>query len=71
MTAQALEVLVAHGLNAMNIDIKGEVEAVRRYCAANSNIVWRNAIRAKECGVWVELTTLAISGVNDAEEGLR
>ncbi|MBA7501418.1 hypothetical protein ES704_04184 [subsurface metagenome] len=71
MTAQALEALVAHGLNAMNIDIKGEADAVRRFCAADVNIVWRNATRAKQCGVWVELTTLVIPGVNDAEEGLR
>jgi len=70
MTAQALEVLVAHGLNAMNIDIKGEAEAVREFCGADVNIVWRNATRAKECGVWVELTTLVIPSVNDAEEGL-
>ena len=70
MTAKALDVLVAHGLDAMNIDIKGEAEAVRRFCTAEVDIVWRNAIRAKERGVWVELTTLVIPGVNDAEEGL-
>ena len=70
MTAQVLEMLVAHGLNAMNIDIKGEADAVRRFCDADVNIVWRNATRVKECGVWVELTTLVIPGVNDTEEGL-
>jgi len=70
MTVQALEVLVAHGLNAMNIDIKGEAEVARRFCSADINIVWRNAAQAKGCGVWVELTTLVIPGVNDAEEGL-
>ena len=70
MTRQALDMLVAHGLNAMNIDIKGEVDVVKRFCGADVDRVWRNAIRAKECGVWVELTTLVISGINDAEEGL-
>jgi len=70
MTEQALEMLVAHGLNAMNIDIKGEVEVVRRFCSADINIVWRNAARAKGWGVWVELTTLVIPSVNDAEDGL-
>ena len=70
MTGQALEVLVAHGLNAMNIDIKGEAEAVRRFCTADVNVVWRNAVWAKGHGVWIELTTLVIPGVNDSVQGL-
>ncbi len=71
MTKEALEMLVDHGLDAMNIDIKGEAEVVRRFCTADVGFVWRNAVRAKERGVWVELTTLVIPGVNDAEDGLR
>ncbi len=71
MTRQALEMLVAHGLDAMNIDLKGEAEAVRRFCGADVNVVWRNAAWAKRHGVWVELTTLVIPGVNDAEDGLQ
>jgi len=70
MTVPALELLVAHGLNAMNIDIKGEAEEVKRFCSADVDIVWRNAVRAREYGVWVELTTLVIPGVNDDEDGL-
>jgi len=70
MTNRALELLVAHGLNAVNIDIKGDAEVVKRFCGADVNMVWRNATRAKEHGVWVELTTLVIPGVNDTEEGL-
>lgn len=70
MTKEALGVLVAHGLDAMNIDIKGEAEAVKRYCGADVDIVWRNATLAKGQGVWVELTTLVIPDVNDAEDGL-
>ncbi|MFB0559351.1 MAG: AmmeMemoRadiSam system radical SAM enzyme [Dehalococcoidales bacterium] len=70
MTVRALELLVAHGLDAVNIDIKGEAEAVKRFCGADVNIVWRNATLAKKCGVWVELTTLVIPGVNDTEGGL-
>jgi pyruvate formate lyase activating enzyme len=71
MTEQALDMLIAHGLDAVNVDIKGEAEAVRRYCGADVDLVWRNAIRAKERGVWLELTTLVIPGVNDAEDGLH
>jgi len=70
MTVPALELLVAHGLNAVNIDIKGDAEVVKRFCAADVNMVWRNATRARECGLWVELTTLVIPGVNDTEQGL-
>jgi pyruvate formate lyase activating enzyme len=71
MTEQALEMLVAHGLDAMNIDIKGGAEAVRKFCGADVNVVWRNAALAKRLGVWVELTTLVIPGVNDDEEELK
>ena len=71
MTIKALDMLIAHGLHAMNIDIKGESEVVRKFCTADVDIVWRNAVRSKERGVWVELTTLVIPGVNDSEEGLR
>ena len=70
MTGQALETLVTHGLNAMNIDIKGEAEAVRRFCTADIDVVWRNATQAKEWGLWVELTTLVIPGVNDTDDEL-
>jgi len=70
MTEPALEMLVAHGLNAANIDIKGEAEAVKRFCTADVNVVWRNAALAKGRGVWVELTTLIIPSINDAETGL-
>jgi pyruvate formate lyase activating enzyme len=68
MTLQALDILVVHGLDAMNIDIKGEAGAVRRFCAADVDIVWRNAAHAKGRGVWVELTTLVIPGINDTED---
>jgi len=71
MSTKALDLLIAHGLEAMNIDIKGEAEAVRKFCTADVDIVWRNAVGAKRQGVWVELTTLVIPGVNDTEEGLR
>ena len=70
MTVPALDMLVAHGLDAMNIDIKGETKVVKRFCTADVDMVWRNATRAKERGVWVELTTLVIPGVNDIGDGL-
>ena len=71
MTTQALKILIEQGLDAMNIDIKGDKEAVNRYCQANIEKVWRNARLAKENKVWVELTTLVIPGVNNDEECLK
>lgn len=71
MTSEALKSLINHGLDAMNIDIKGDRETVKRYCKADVEHIWRNAKEAKEQGVWVEITTLVISGVNDNEGCLK
>lgn len=65
MTEQALEILIEHGLDAMNIDIKGDAQFVKKYCGADVEKIWRNAKIAKENGVWIELTTLIIPGLND------
>lgn len=71
MTARALELLVEAGLDAVNVDVKGEAEAVRRYCGADVEVVWRNCRLAKAAGVWLEVTTLVIPGVNDNADTLR
>jgi len=65
MTETALESLVEAGLDGMNVDVKGNEEGVNEYCGADVEIVWRNCRRARELGVWVEITTLVIPGVND------
>ena len=71
MTPQALRLLVEAGLDAMNVDVKGDAEAVRRYCGADVEAVWRNCRAAKEAGIWIEITTLVIPAVNDGEDSLR
>lgn len=71
MTPEALELLCRAGLDAMNVDIKGDTDAVRRRCGAEVARVWENASKAKREGVHVELTTLVIPGVNDREEVWR
>jgi pyruvate formate lyase activating enzyme len=71
MTPEALYLLVEAGLEAMNVDIKGDAQAVRRYCGADVEKVWRNCRLAREAGVWLEITTLVIPGVNDEAEMLR
>ncbi len=70
MTDAALALLVETGLDAMNVDVKGDAEAVRRYCKAEIEPVWRNCRRARELGVWVEVTTLVVPGVNDGDDSL-
>jgi pyruvate formate lyase activating enzyme len=72
MTTPALDALTAAGLDAMNVDIKGDAEAVRRYCRGiDVEKVWRNCRQTKERGVHLEITTLVIPGVNHREETLR
>nr|MDO8062390.1 AmmeMemoRadiSam system radical SAM enzyme [Candidatus Freyrarchaeum guaymaensis] len=71
MTPEALRLLVEAGLDAMNVDVKGCREAVKKYCGADVEHVWRNIRDAKRMGVWVEVTTLIIPGVNDDEDCLR
>ncbi|MHC1635455.1 MAG: AmmeMemoRadiSam system radical SAM enzyme [Candidatus Methanospirareceae archaeon] len=71
MSKEALKMLVEHGLDAMNVDMKGCEEAVKRYCGADVEKVWRNIREAKRMGVHVEITTLVIPAVNDSEECLR
>jgi len=71
MTPTALELLVEAGLDGMNVDVKGDEEAVKEYCGADVEVVWRNCRRARELGVWIELTTLVIPGANDDDECLE
>ena len=67
MTEQALRLLVGAGLDAMNVDIKGDGEAVHRYCQGiEVEKVWRNCRTAGQMGVHLEITTLVIPGVNDS-----
>ena len=70
MTVKALRLLAESGLDAINIDIKGGEEAVRKYCGADIEKVWRNAEEFKRLGVHVEITTLIIPGVNSDHETL-
>ncbi len=72
MTTQALDLLVEAGLDGMNVDIKGNAEAVKKRCKGiDVEKVWRNCRHAKEKGVHLEITTLVIPGVNHHEETLR
>jgi pyruvate formate lyase activating enzyme len=71
MTLEALRMLHEAGLDAVNIDVKGDAEAVRKYCGADVEIVWRNVREAKKLGMHVEVVNLIIPRVNDREEQIQ
>lgn len=71
LSEEALEMLVAAGLDAANVDWKGGPEAVRKFCSADFEVVVRNSRLLRERGVHVEITTLVIPGVNDGTEDLQ
>jgi len=71
-TPESLSLLVDAGLDAMNVDIKGDSEVGRKYCrAVDVEKVWRTCQLARSHAVHLEITTLIIPGVNDSEAWLR
>lgn len=72
LTPEALSLLVAAGLDAINVDIKGEEEAVWRYCKGiEVEKVWAFCKLVLSMGVHLEVTTLVIPTVNDSNETLN
>jgi len=64
MTENVLYSLAKGGIDALNIDIKGKKEFVKKYCKTDVDKVWRNATLAKNLGLHIEITTLVIPGMN-------
>ena len=72
MTPEALALLVDAGLDALNVDIKGDAAAVKKFCkAVDVEKVWATCRLARSHGVHLEITTLIIPSVNDSEAVLR
>ncbi len=71
MTEEVLRDLINNGLNAINIDIKGDSDMVKKYCGTDVEKVWRNAKIAKELGIHLEITTLLIEGLNSSEKVVK
>lgn len=71
MTPEAVETIAPH-LDAINVDLKCfSDETYRRVCQGRLAPVLaclENLVRA---GIWVEVTTLAVPGMNDSEAELR
>jgi pyruvate formate lyase activating enzyme len=70
-TLEALDRLAPY-LAAVNVDLKAFSDATyRRYCGARLAPVLRNIRHlVQETGVWAEVTTLVIPGLNDSDDEL-
>jgi pyruvate formate lyase activating enzyme len=59
-------------IDAANIDLKAFTDTYyRQQCGARLQPVLDNLVTMKQRGVWLEVTTLVIPGLNDSEEELR
>jgi pyruvate formate lyase activating enzyme len=64
--------IMAEVLEADNIDLKSFADSFyRKICKARLQPVLDTIARMKELGVWVEVTTLIIPGLNDSDEELK
>ena len=71
MTAEALD-MIAPYLDAANVDLKSFSEKFyKEICSARLKPVLENIKQMKDTGIWVEVTTLIIPTLNDAEGELR
>ena len=70
MTREALD-LIDGSLHAANVDLKSMEDSVLRHLSgAKVGPVLETIERLKEMGVWVEVTTLVVPGLNDKPEQL-
>lgn len=70
MTAEALEVLKG-SLDAANVDLKSfRDETYKKTCGGRLQPVLDSIKLMKKLGIWVEVTTLVVPGLNDGEEEL-
>ncbi len=71
MTAETLEA-IAPCLDAANVDLKAfNDDFYRAECGARLDPVLETIQRMKALGIWVEVTTLVIPGLNDSDDELR
>lgn len=71
ITPETLKTLAPY-LHAANIDLKSfNDEFYRTYCGARLSPILESIKLHKQLGIWIEITTLIIPGLNDSEENLR
>ncbi|MGD0247518.1 MAG: AmmeMemoRadiSam system radical SAM enzyme [Candidatus Limnocylindrales bacterium] len=70
-TPEAIE-LIAPYLDAANVDIKGASDDFyRRVCGATFEPVRDSVVEMRRRGIWVELTTMIVPGLNDDPRELK
>ena len=71
MTAEAIEIMAPY-LAAANVDLKSfRDEFYKKQCGAALHPVLDSLKKMKELGIWIEITTLLIPGLNDSPEELK
>ncbi|RMG70739.1 MAG: AmmeMemoRadiSam system radical SAM enzyme, partial [Nitrospirae bacterium] len=70
MTDRAIEKIAPY-LDANNIDLKGDDDFYKKIAGARLQCVLDTIRDMKQRGIWVEVTTLIIPGLNDSEEFLK
>jgi len=71
MTREALEMIKPY-LDAANVDLKFfREDSYHKVCAASLTPVLNSIRLMRQLGIWVEVTTLVVTGENDSEEELR
>ncbi len=71
MTPEAIE-LIAPYLHAANVDFKSaDRQTYSKIMGADQTVVMESLKLLKEAGVWLEVTTLIIPGMNDSPAGLK
>lgn len=64
--------LMAGLIDGINVDLKaGRGEFYRKISGAGLQAVLDNLVRIRKLGIWLEVTTLVIPGLNDSDEELR
>jgi len=71
MTAEALKAACGW-LDAANVDLKAfREETYKKVCRARLGPVLESIAAMRRLGIWVEVTTLVVPGLNDGEDELR
>ncbi|PKN18694.1 MAG: AmmeMemoRadiSam system radical SAM enzyme [Deltaproteobacteria bacterium HGW-Deltaproteobacteria-6] len=71
MTLEAIEIIAPY-LAAANVDLKSfRDEFYKKQCGARLKPVLDSLIKMKQQGIWLEITTLLIPGLNDSPEELK
>src|SRR3989338_4553870 len=71
ITPEALEIIKPY-LDAANVDLKAFAENFyNRICGAKLEGVLESIKKMKELGIWIEVTTLVIPGLNDSKTELK